>query len=59
MSASHEVFQRYDGLGDDVPGPFEARTFAQRVASGRPPPPAPIVKFRRSKIREVRGNAPA
>lgn len=58
------IVERDDGkwaLGwhDDAQGPFESRTFAQRVACGHPPPPAPIAKFRRSKIRKVRGNAPA
>jgi hypothetical protein len=52
-----EVVEREDGrfsigLADDAPGPFESRAFAQSVASGRQPTPAPITKFRR--VREVR-----
>jgi hypothetical protein len=57
-----EVVQRDDGLfaiglGDDAPGPFESRAFAQSIASGHPP--APIAKFRHVQIREMRRDAPA
>jgi hypothetical protein len=53
------VFERDDGLwsiglGDDAPGPFASRAFAQSVASGHQPVPAPIAKFRRLQIRERR-----
>jgi len=62
---SYTVFGREDGqfqIGhhDDAPC-FPTRAFALRVASGHPPEPArvPARNFRRIKIREVRGNAPA
>ncbi len=42
------------GWHDDAPGPFPNRQFALQVASGEPPEPAPIAKFRRFKIREAR-----
>jgi len=59
----HEIFEREDGLfqvslADDAPC-FRTRQFALRVASGRPPRPAPVVKFRHYKIiREVHSDAP-
>ena len=58
-----EVFEREDGqfkIGhhDDAPC-FPTRAFALGVASGHPPEPVPVAKFRRIKIREVRSNAPA
>jgi hypothetical protein len=64
MAASHEVYQRDDGLfeiglGDDASGQFESRAFALRIASGHPPAPAPMAKFRRLQIREVGRDAPA
>jgi len=64
MPLHPEIIQRDDGrfaigLGDDAPGPFESREFALRVASGHPPASAPIAKFRRIKISEVRRDASA
>jgi hypothetical protein len=58
----HPVIQRDDGLlaigfHDEAAGPFETRAFALRVACGYAPEPAPVAKFRRIKIREVRSNA--
>jgi len=59
-----QICQRDDGLwsigfGEDSPGPFESREFALRIAIGNPPAPAPIAKFCRIKISEVRSDAPA
>lgn len=60
----HEIFEREDGffqlsLADDAPC-FRTRQFALRVASGLPPCPAPVTKFRHFKtIREVLQNASA
>jgi hypothetical protein len=64
MNSSHEVYQRDDGLyevfsGDTAAGPFPTITFALRVASGHPPTPAHLAKFRRFQIREVRRDASA
>jgi hypothetical protein len=58
-----EIFERDDGQfqighGDDAPC-FPTRAFALRVAAGHPPMPAPVAKFSRIKIREVRSYAPA
>ena len=61
---SDTVFNREEdgqfqiGHGDGAPC-FPTRQFALRVARGHPPEPAPVAKFRRIKIREVRSNAPA
>ena len=42
--------------GDTTAGPFPTISFAMQVASGHPPTPAPVTKFRSLKIRE-RSNA--
>jgi hypothetical protein len=64
MAAFPEVFERDDGkwavgLQGDAPGPFESRRFAEAVACRHQPAPAPIPKFRRIQIREVRRDASA
>jgi len=62
MAASHEVYQRDDGLrqiGVDGagPGPFESRNFALQIASGHKP--APLAATQRFRISEVRRDASA
>jgi hypothetical protein len=59
-----EIRQRdNDGLfdvvtGDTAAGPFPTIAFAMQVASGNPPAPAPVAKFRRfTVIREVHRDA--
>jgi hypothetical protein len=64
FAGNSEIVQRDDGLwaigwSDDAPGPFDSRADAARIASGDKPEPAPVAKFRRINIREVRSNAPA
>jgi hypothetical protein len=60
-----EIRQRdNDGMfevvsGDTAAGPFPTITFAMQVAGGHPPATAPIAKFRRIKISEVRRDASA
>jgi hypothetical protein len=63
MMLLHEMFQRDDGrfqisLGDDA-GSFETRAFALAISGYSSPATAPITKFRRIKISEVRSNASA
>jgi hypothetical protein len=62
MEVSHEVHQRDDGWFDVVrretaAGPFPTMTFALQIASGHPPTPAPIAKFRSVKLRRSRDAA--
>jgi hypothetical protein len=57
-----QVFPRDDNMydlvsGDTVAGPFPTIAFALRVASGHPPTSAPVAKFHRLQIREVRNAA--
>ncbi len=57
--AASAVVQRDDGkwsIGwhDDVPGPFESRSDAARIANGDEPALVPGKHFRRINIREVR-----
>jgi hypothetical protein len=63
MVAFHEIHQRDDGLwsigfAEEAPA-FESRAFALAVSGYVSPAPAPRVKFRRIKIREVQRNAGA
>jgi hypothetical protein len=57
-----EVCQRDDGqfqigIEDEAVGPFPSRQFSWQVASGHPPTPAPIAKFRSLKLRRSRDAA--
>ena len=62
LADNSKIVQRDDGqwsIGwhDDAPGPFASR--ADAAPTGHLPEPAPVAKFRRIKIREVRNNAAA
>jgi hypothetical protein len=57
-----QIIQRDDGMydvvnGDTAAGPFPTLAFATQIATGHQPAPAPIAKFRRVQIREVRRDA--
>jgi hypothetical protein len=59
----HDIVPRDDNMldvvtGDTVAGPFPTIRFAMQIASGNPPAPVPIAKFRHIQIiREVRRDA--
>jgi hypothetical protein len=57
-----EIVPRDDNMFDvvtgcEVAGPFPTLAFALRIASGHPPTPAPIAKFRGFKLRRSRDAA--